>query len=86
MTYERREEIFSKEVLTIKDVQELFGVDYGTASSIIRQIKFKYDCLQIQGKVHIADYCRYFDIPVGTRYLAKETSEMDVLVAKMMAK
>ena len=36
MTEERRREIFSKEALSIKDVQELYDVSYSKASVLIR--------------------------------------------------
>lgn len=82
MTYAERESIFSKEVLTIKDIQGLFSVDYNTAASIIRQIKFKYDSLNIQGKIHVSDYMRYFGIPLSSRYIAKQIDEKEIDVMR----
>lgn len=35
MTYAEREEIFSKEYLSISDIQKLLGLDYNTASTLI---------------------------------------------------
>ena len=63
-----REEIFSKDYLTIKDLQELLGLDYNSSAKLIRQIKFKYDRLGIQGKIHTEDYFDYFNILDRQRY------------------
>lgn len=63
-----REEIFSKDYLTIKDIQELLGLDYNSSAKLIRQIKFKYDRLGIQGKIHTEDYFDYFNILDRQRY------------------
>ena len=63
-----REEIFSKDYLTIKDLQELLGLDYSSSAKLIRQIKFKYDRLGIQGKIHTEDYFDYFNILDRQRY------------------
>lgn len=68
MTYEEREEIFSKDYLTIADIQNLLGVDYQTSAKLIRQIKFKFDRLGIQGKLHTEDYFEYFKINDRSRY------------------
>lgn len=63
MTREEREAIFSKECLSIEDVEKLFGVEYDSAAKIIRDIKMKLTVgkkkdlrLSIQGKLHILDY------------------------------
>ena len=63
MTREEREAIFSKEALSIEDVEKLFGVEYDSAAKIIRDIKTKLTIgkkkdlrLSIQGKLHILDY------------------------------
>lgn len=72
MNYKDREKMFAKDYLTIKDMQELLGVDYQTASKIIRQIRFKYDRLKILGKLHVEDYFEYFGIKDRQRYLFKE--------------
>ena len=39
MTFERRNEIFSKEALSIDDVKELMGVSYDTAQKLIQTIR-----------------------------------------------
>lgn len=72
MTYARREEIFSKDYLTIADLQELLGLTYQASAKLIREIKFKFDRLGVQGKVHVADYLDYFKITNFDRYFKKE--------------
>ena len=63
MTYAMREEIFSKEYLSIEDVQELLGMSYDDAARTIRNIKRRTDRLGIRGKLHVQDYLDYFQIP-----------------------
>lgn len=55
MTYAMREEIFSKEYLSIEDVQELLGMSYDDAARTIRNIKRRTDRLGIRGKLHVQD-------------------------------
>lgn len=72
MNNARREEIFSKELLSIDDIQELFGIGYQSAAKIIRDIKrgltmnpkFKGQGLRlnIRGYVHTQDYLDYFGL------------------------
>ena len=64
MTYSEREQIFSKDYLTIVDMQELLGLSYGDAAKVIREIKRKSDRLGIQGKVHVQDYLDYYELAV----------------------
>lgn len=69
MTFKEREEIFSKDYLTIEDLQKILGLDYWTAAKTIREIKRKTDRLGgIRGKLHVQDYFDYFGIPAGDRY------------------
>ena len=68
MTYARREEIFSKDYLTIADLQELLGLTYQASAKLIREIKFKFDRLGVQGKLHVADYLDYYKITNFERY------------------
>lgn len=63
MTYAMREEIFSKEYLSIKDMQELLGMKYQDAAKTMRDIKRRTDRLGIRGKIHVQDYLDYFKIP-----------------------
>jgi hypothetical protein len=78
MTYSRREEIFSKDYLTISDIQELLGMTYQCAAELIRTVKRaltfspKYNGqgvrLDIQGKLHVEDYMDYFRVKCVDRY------------------
>ena len=63
MTYAMREEIFSKEYLSVKDIQELLGLHYQDAARTMRNIKRRTDRLGIRGKLHVQDYLDYFEIP-----------------------
>lgn len=72
MNNARREEILSKERLSIEDIQELFGIGYQGAAKIIRDIrrglvmnpKFNGQGLRLdmRGYVHTQDYLDYFGI------------------------
>lgn len=78
MTYERRDQILSKEVLTISDIQELFDVNYDEAAKKIRDIKRQHDSLKTQGKIHVIDYMRYFGVPetvIEKRYQKMEAQQ-----------
>ncbi len=74
MTYAQREEIFSKEYLTIEDIQSLLGMGYQDAAKTIRNIKRRTDRLGIRGKIHVQDYFDYFHIPTD-RYTKPEEAE-----------
>ena len=69
MSYSEREQIFSKDYLTIKDLQQLLGLSYQIAAKLMRQIKFKFDRLGIQGKLHTEDYFEYYNITDKQRYI-----------------
>ena len=78
MTYAKREEIFSKEYLSIADLQELLGLKYQGAAELMRDIKRELNMnpkyngqgirLDIQGKLHTQDYLDYFQITNFERY------------------
>ena len=72
MTYAMREEIFSKEYLSIEDVQELLGMSYDDAARTKRNIKRRTDRLGIRGKLHVQDYLDYFQIPPDRYVKPKE--------------
>lgn len=74
MTYAQREEIFSKEYLTIADIQELLGMKYQDAARTVRNIKRRTDRLGIRGKIHVQDYFDYFQISTD-RYTKPEEAE-----------
>ena len=69
MSYSEREQIFSKDYLTIQDLQQLLGLTYQVAARVMRQIKFKFDRLGIQGKLHTEDYFEYYNITDKQRYV-----------------
>ena len=79
MTYEERVEMFSKDYLTIADIQILLGIaSKAKASTIMCDIKRglklspKYNGqgvrLDIQGKLHVQDYLDYYHLP-SERYV-----------------
>lgn len=74
MTYEKREEMFSKDYLTIEDIEELLGVGYQVAARIIRNIRRKTDRLGTLGKIHVQDYLDYFNLKPD-RYVAQKPEE-----------
>ncbi len=71
MSYIEREKIFSKDYLTIKDLQQLLGLTYQVAAKKMREIKFNFDRLGIQGKLHTEDYFDYFRISDKQRYVSE---------------
>lgn len=76
MTYEVRERIFSKEVLTIPDIMLLFGLSYQPAAQLIRNIRRKHDRLGLEGKLHVQDYLDYFNLSGNDkRYMKREEEE-----------
>lgn len=85
MTYAKREEIFSKEYLSIADLQELLGLEYQGAAKLMRDIKRELNTnpkyngqgvrLDIQGKLHTQDYLDYFGITNFERYKKLEEVE-----------
>lgn len=63
MTYAKREEIFSKEYITTRELADLLGVDISTASTKLKAIKLKTgDRLGIKGKIHVQDYLDYYGL------------------------
>ena len=75
MTIEQRKEMFSKDFLTVADIQELLGLDYQTAAKIMRNIKRKSNRLDIRGKIHVQDYLDAFGLPVE-RYVLESKKEV----------
>lgn len=64
MTYTEREQIFSKEVLSLDDVMKLFDISKSAACTKVQDIKRQLgkDRIKIQGKLHILDYLEYLKI------------------------
>ena len=92
MTYSKREEIFSKEYLTIRDIQDLYGLGYDDAAKMIRDIKKWFECkgstprLNIQGKLHTQDYFDYFGITNYDRYMPVSRSIVEEKQEKEVSK
>lgn len=62
MTFSRREEILSKDILTIADVSELTEKSYQMAAKLIRDIKrVMRSTYDEQGRIATKDYTRYFE-------------------------
>ena len=72
MTIQEREEIFSKEILTVDDITKLFECGLTTAYKIIREIKAKFDRLKISGIIHVQDYIDYYKLPQARYVLNKK--------------
>lgn len=79
MDYKRREEIFSKDYITTKEMQELLGFkSESEASSMMTKIRLKVgDRLGIRGRIHIEDYFEYFGITPTDRY-NKPTEDTEI--------
>ncbi len=54
-----------KEVITVKDIQEMFGVGYNKACGYIAAIKKVSDTLGARGKVHRQDYELWLEAKKG---------------------
>lgn len=80
-TPEARRLIFSKDYLSIEDVQILLGMSYGDAAKLIRQIKRRFDRLNIRGKLHVQDYLDYYKLPAD-RYLILRDEYDDTLLGE----
>ena len=72
MSYEEREKIFSKDTISIKELADLLGLSYSKSAELIRQIKFKFNRLDVQGVLHVEDYFDYFKITDRQRYLKQQ--------------
>lgn len=72
MTYARREEIFSKETMSITEFGELMNLSYQMAARTIRDIKRVSNRPQIQGKLLVEDYFDYYGITDKQRYVRGE--------------
>ena len=82
MTYEQREQIFSKEAINLDDMMALLGVCRSEASIKIKQMKRQLgkDRLGTQGKIHVQDYIAWLKLEKDTyldRY--RKPIETDVL-------
>ena len=69
MTYARREEIFSKETMSITEFGEVMNLNYQMAARVIRDIKKASNRPQIQGKLLVEDFFDYYSITDKQRYV-----------------
>lgn len=69
MTYARREEIFSKDAMTIEEFGEVMNLSYQMSAKVIRDIKRTSDRPQIQGVLLIEDFFDYYKITDKQRYV-----------------
>lgn len=66
MTYEEREQIFAKEVLTLDDFMKLFSVGKSSACTLMgnakRGIEFSGKNLRLkkEGQIHVQDFFDYY--------------------------
>ena len=75
MTYARREEIFSKETMSITEFGEVMNLSYQMAARVIRTIKRTSNRPQIQGVLLIEDFFDYYGITDKQRYVQSQLSE-----------
>lgn len=63
MTLKEREEILSKDILSVKDVADLLGVSNKKASDIMCKIKHCIGSrVEMRGKLHTQDYLDYYKL------------------------
>lgn len=80
MTYARREEIFSKEVITTSELAELLNLSYSNASTELNGIKRFISSkggtprILTSGKLHVQDYLDVFRLN-GERYFISQKEE-----------
>ena len=86
MTYQERENIFSKEVLRIEDIQALFDLCYSDAAEEIRMIRRKIKIagktprVDKVGRLHVQDYIEFYNLPIE-RYIGRGARENETVQA-----
>ncbi len=76
MTYEEREKIFSKEVITLNEFAALFSCSLSEASIKMNDIKRRVgDRAGVRGKLHIQDYLDCYKLTGLERYQKTENNE-----------
>lgn len=77
MTYEKREEIFSKDYITTQELQDLLGYkNIASASEKLTEIKRVVgDRLGVKGRIHTEDYFLFFGIKTD-RYTKPKGEEL----------
>lgn len=80
MTFARKEEILSKDILTIADVMELNNMTYQPAAELVRNIKRVMNSqYQVVGKITTNDYINFFEKP---RSFAEKSERKSVAKAR----
>ena len=69
MTYARREEIFSKDTMSIEEFRELMNLTYQVAARVIRNIKRTSNRPQMRGVLLVEDFFDYYKITDKQRYI-----------------
>ena len=69
MTYARREEIFSKDTMSIEEFCELMNLTYQVAARVIRNIKRTSNRPQMRGVLLVEDFFDYYKITDKQRYI-----------------
>lgn len=80
MTYARREEIFSKDMMSIEEFGEVMGLSYQMAARVIRNIKRKSHRPQMRGVLLVEDFFEYYKITDKQRYLKDMEDAQDQLL------
>lgn len=80
MTFARKEEILSKDILTIADVMELNDMTYQPAAELVRNIKRVMNSqYRVVGKITTNDYVNFFEKP---RSFAEKSERKPVVKAR----
>lgn len=82
---ERRNEIISKEFLTIKDIEELTGCCYDVAARIVREVRNDPESRMrsFSGVIHIDDYIRHYKLNPA-RFVLNRDEEMLNLFKRLL--
>ena len=81
MDYARREEIFSKDVMTINELAAVMSCSYSAAAQLMNEIKFKKRMdgtlrFDMQGKLHVQDYLEFFNLgPNNQRFMRPQEGQ-----------
>ena len=87
MTYDRREQIFSKDAISTAELAEILGVSKSSASSKLQEIKrVQGDRLGMQGFIHIEDYFAFFHITDMNRYRNRDIDADKEVIPPMRRK
>lgn len=59
----RRQQILSKEFISLKDFTELIGLPYPTAQKLMAKIKWNSEREVPKGYIHVQDYLDFYNLP-----------------------